>query len=66
MIVTINGDDQPLATGASIHDVVTSLVEQTRGVAVAVNGAMVPKSEWSNRLLVDGDRVEVLTAAAGG
>lgn len=38
----------------------------TRGVAVAVNGSVVPKSEWSGAAIHDGDVVEIVTAAAGG
>jgi sulfur carrier protein len=37
-----------------------------RGVAVAVNGSVVPKSEWSVAAIHDGDVVEIVTAAAGG
>lgn len=36
-----------------------------RGTAVAVNGEVVPRSEW-HRPLSDGDAVEVLTATQGG
>ncbi len=36
-----------------------------RGIAVAVNGEVVPRSEW-HRPLRDGDAVEVLTATQGG
>ncbi|GAB3644868.1 sulfur carrier protein ThiS [Glycomyces tarimensis] len=36
-----------------------------RGTAVAVNGEVVPRSEW-DRPLLDGDAVEVLTATQGG
>ncbi len=36
-----------------------------RGTAVAVNGEVVPRSEW-HRPLGDGDAVEVLTATQGG
>ncbi|WP_157930625.1 sulfur carrier protein ThiS [Glycomyces xiaoerkulensis] len=36
-----------------------------RGTAVAVNGEVVPRSEW-DRTLADGDAVEVLTATQGG
>jgi sulfur carrier protein len=37
-----------------------------RGVAVAVNGEVVPRSAWETTGLHPGDRVEVLTAAQGG
>jgi len=37
-----------------------------RGVAVAVDGEVVPRAEWASRPLADGARVEVLTAMQGG
>jgi sulfur carrier protein len=50
---------------------VASLVERLagpapRGVAVAVNDDVVPRSAWAGTRLADGDRVEVLTATQGG
>jgi len=37
-----------------------------RGIAVAVDGEVVPRAEWDSRPLSDGARVEVLTAMQGG
>jgi sulfur carrier protein len=37
-----------------------------KGIAVAVNGEVVPRSAWDATDLQPGDRVEVLTAAQGG
>jgi sulfur carrier protein len=37
-----------------------------RGLAVAVDAEVVPRSEWDARPLADGERVEVLTAIQGG
>ncbi len=37
-----------------------------RGVAVAVDGEVVPRAEWDSRALSEGARVEVLTAMQGG
>lgn len=36
------------------------------GVAAAVNGEVVPRRTWPDRVLAAGDRVEVLSAAQGG
>ncbi len=36
------------------------------GVAVALNGSVVPRSEWPSTFLRTSDRVEIVTAAAGG
>jgi len=36
------------------------------GIAVAVNGEMVPRQRWQIRLLKDGDRVDIVGAVQGG
>ena len=43
-----------------------TLALDERGVAVAVQGEVVPRSEWSHRTLSVGDRVEVVRAVQGG
>jgi sulfur carrier protein len=64
--VVVNGEQQPCPPGASVRALVAALGRSERGVAVAVNGEVVPRSEWGSRALHDDDRVEVLTAAQGG
>jgi sulfur carrier protein len=51
---------------ADVAGLVALLTAAKRGVAVAVNGEVVPRSQWAEVALRDGDRVEVLTAAQGG
>ena len=36
------------------------------GIAVAVNGEVVPKGSWSQRSLRAGDKVEIIRAVQGG
>ena len=36
------------------------------GVAVAVNNAMVPRTEWATRTLAEGDDIVILKAFCGG
>ncbi len=45
---------------------VLGLEPDPRGVAVAVDGEVVPRARWSNFAIPDGARVEVLTAMQGG
>lgn len=66
MTVTVNGEPQDLPRGQTVARLVTTFTEQTAGVAVAVNDAVVPRGAWSTTELADGDRVEVLTAVQGG
>jgi sulfur carrier protein len=63
--VLVNGERRRLPAGATVEDVLSLLGAPSTGVAVAVNDDVLPRSEW-RRSLADGDRVEVLTAAAGG
>jgi sulfur carrier protein len=64
--VSVNGVQQALAGGTTVDDVVCLIAPERRGIAVAVNGEVVPRSAWPQTTFRGGDRVEVLTAAQGG
>jgi sulfur carrier protein len=66
MELTVNGEGRTLSGGATVAELVATLAAPIRGVAVAVNGEVVPRTGWPATVLRDGDRVEVLTAAQGG
>jgi len=68
MRVNVNGRSVELNAGARVGDAVTALRpgRNERGIAVAVNGEVVPRSEWLHVELAPGDDVEILTAVAGG
>jgi sulfur carrier protein len=66
MTVLVNGAGRDLRDGATVADVVAAVTGQVRGVAVAVNGEVVPRASWAQTALRAGDRVEVLTATQGG
>ena len=66
MRLTVNGRSLEADRELSVQTLVESLTEARRGVAVAVNGEVVPRSTWAAVPLAEGDAVEVLTAAQGG
>ncbi|MGA3539426.1 sulfur carrier protein ThiS [Melissospora conviva] len=66
MDVTVNGDPREVTGGSTVADLVEELSAGHRGVAVAVNGEVVPRTGWPAVTLRAGDRVEVLSAAQGG
>lgn len=67
MIVTVNGRDRTLDEDAKIADVLGILgYESTRGLAVAVDGEVVPQARWEELSLTEGMKVEVLRAVQGG
>ncbi|KIR63010.1 sulfur carrier protein ThiS [Micromonospora haikouensis] len=66
MELTVNGTGRTLPAGATVADAVGLVTDERRGLAVAVNGEVVPRGGWPATPLRDGDHVEVLSAAQGG
>jgi sulfur carrier protein len=66
VFVEINGRRRELADGATVPDALSALDLPRTGVAVAVDGEVVPKARWAATALAEGARVEVLTAVQGG
>jgi sulfur carrier protein len=66
--IVLNGTQQDLPDGATIESAVlaTGAPADGRGVAVAVDGGVVPRGEWSNTPVREGQQVEVLNAVQGG
>jgi sulfur carrier protein len=66
--VTINGDRRELPAGATVASVIASLsgAPEGRGVAVAVEGEVVPRAQWPSIELHDGASIEVVVAVQGG
>lgn len=64
--VTVNGVRRELADRATVADAVAAVGTHSRGLAVALNGEVVPRASWAHTHLRPGDQVEVLTASQGG
>ncbi len=62
MNIVVNGETRNVSSGCTV----SSLAPNQRGVAVAVNREIVPRSQWGEARLAEGDRVEILEAAQGG
>ena len=68
MRVLLNGSEAELADGATVLTAVEALdlLAAGRGVAVAVDAEVVPRTQWERHELNEGARVEVLRAIQGG
>jgi sulfur carrier protein len=66
MRCVVNGEPRELPEPTHVSDVVAELSATQHGVAVALDGDVVPRSAWSTTRLTDGAQVEVLTAVQGG
>ena len=68
MRVVLNGSEAELTEGATVQSAIEALdlPASGRGVAVAVDAEVVPRTEWDSHELTEGARVEVLRAIQGG
>jgi len=68
MYVVVNGEERSLEPGTTVSDLVDSMggPADGRGVAVAIDTEVVPRSVWGETELTEGVRVEVLLAVQGG
>jgi sulfur carrier protein len=64
MTITLNGEPLALAESLTVDDL---LADRPRsGIAVALNGTVVPRAVHATTSLNDGDRLEIVTAVQGG
>ncbi len=68
MRIELNGSGCELAAGATLADAVreTGAELEARGLAVALDGEVVPRAGWTETALSEGQQVEVLAAIQGG
>lgn len=67
-MIVLNGENSDVCAGETVAEVLArlDLSPAARGVAVAVDGEVVPRAEWESFVLGEHARVEVLTAMQGG
>lgn len=68
MIVTINGEKKDIARVDTLEALlrVAGVTSETKGVAVALNGEVVPRSAWASARVQENDAVEIVYAVQGG
>lgn len=67
MRVLVNGDQHELADGETVAELMQSLgAPGNGGVAVALDGEVVRRSDWGGTRLYHGARIEVVVAVQGG
>jgi sulfur carrier protein len=67
-MISVNGQQSDVRAGEPVVRVLAQLqlAPDARGVAVAVDGEVVPRAQWQSFTLSEHARVEVLTAMQGG
>jgi sulfur carrier protein len=67
-VIVLNGEQSDVLPGETVAAVLArlDLSPEARGIAVAVDGEVVPRVQWASFALAEHARVEVLTAMQGG
>jgi sulfur carrier protein len=65
--IRVNGESEPLAA-ATVEALLAEKAVDTgqRGIAVALNGAVLPRAAWRETVLKPGDSVEIVRTRQGG
>jgi sulfur carrier protein len=66
MRIRVNGEERELPDGLTVLQVLERLGLGAARVAVAVNRDVVPRSRHGERVLAEGDRIEIVHAVQGG
>jgi sulfur carrier protein len=68
MIIHVNGQMREVTPPVRLHEILDLPDGATtpRGIAVAVNGQVIPRSQHATTELMEGARVEIVTAVQGG
>ncbi len=65
MLITVNDESVDIREGTTVAELIDTLGFPDKGIAVAVDWAVLPRSEWDD-VLTEGVKIEVVTAVQGG
>lgn len=66
MKVYINQNETEVPEGITVKELLDRQQIAAESTAMAIDNKLVPKSEWSNRTLADGDKITLIRATFGG
>lgn len=64
--IIVNDQERTIQSGTSVAGLLQELGLQPKFLAVELNRRVVPRADHQATVLVDGDRVEVVTLVGGG
>ena len=64
--VTVNGESREVPADQFLSELIAGHTTSSAGVAIAVNGEVVPRAAWPAYRLREGATIEILTAVQGG
>ena len=64
--ITVNGEERSAMSGASVSDLLRELGLESGRVAIERNRQILPRSQWLETFLADGDQFEIVQFVGGG
>ncbi len=64
--IMVNEQVQSVPCGASLQQTITQFSLPQMGCVFAINNQVVPRGEWSNTVLCEGDSISLFQVIAGG
>jgi len=66
MNIIINGVEKTYTSNLTLETLLNELDHAGKKVAIEVNEEIIPRSQYKNKLVVDGDKIEIINAVGGG
>lgn len=67
MEILLNNQPKQIGTQQSVQQLLNDVVgEAQRGIAIAINNVVVPKTAWSQHFINESDNILIIKATQGG
>jgi len=66
MEIVVNGSKINMAQNITILELIKNLNYSDKKIAVELNSEIISRSSYTNKIIVDGDKIEIITAIGGG
>jgi len=66
MKVFLNGKQKNINSNLTAQQLLLDIGYQDKRIALEINGEIIPKSELSNKIIVENDHIEIIKAVGGG
>lgn len=64
--ISVNNESKQLATNTSLSDAITQWGFGETKIAVAINGDFVPRSTYAEKIILAGDKIDIVKPVGGG
>jgi sulfur carrier protein len=64
--ISVNNESKQIATNTSLSDAITQWGFGETKIAVAINGDFVPRSTYAEKIILVGDKIDIVKPVGGG